>query len=721
VRIDWARNAGKDLERQGTHKEDNREQETGMTTELLLEIGTEEIPAGYLAEGLEQLRRLLENSLRENRIDISGGVETLGTPRRLVLVGNGISDRQADLVMEITGPPRSVAFDAEGRPTKAAIGFAHKQGVSMEEVRFIETPKGEYLYIQKGVAGRPTADILAEALPGLLASIPWPKSMRWGNVGFAFVRPIHWVLCLFGGRVVPFDVAGVRSGGTTRGHRFMSPDAMTITSVREYRDKVAEAFVVIDPKERERIVKDVVRQRAESVGGRPVDDPELVGIVANLVEYPSAVCGSFDRSFLDLPDVVLITAMREHQKYFAVYDPEGRLVPNFVAVNNTIARDVSVVRRGHERVLRARLSDAAFFVKEDRKKPLLDRLVGLKEVVYQADLGTSYAKVQRFSRLARHIAAKVLPDDIDRVELAAKLCKCDLITQMVGEFPSLQGVMGREYARLEGYPEEISMAIYEHYLPLRAGGELPSSRIGAVVGIADRMDTIVGCFAVGLEPTGSADPFALRRHALAVIRIIEEMGWDLSLTELTQETLSLLHGEVPFEKPSVFEKVTTFVRERYKHMMLGADYGADLVDAVLSAEFDRIQNVRPRIHQVKRFAENTGEFPQLCQTFKRVANILKKEEGVFEPDPALFREGCETVLWETFRSLKDEVYRLLQREAYLDALRLMIRIRKPVDDFFEGVEVLTREDQALRENRVGLLQQVAGVMLLVADFSKFSM
>jgi len=691
-----------------------------MAAELLFEIGTEEIPAGYLECGLQELQQRMEACLKENRIEMAGKVETFGTPRRLVLIGKGIADKQEDLVKEITGPPRSVAYDDNGKPTKAALGFAQKQDVPMEAVQCIETPKGEYLYVRRQIPGRATAAILADALPGLIAEIPWPKSMRWGAIGFSFVRPIHWVLCLLNGKVVPFDVAGVKSGDATYGHRFMAPDPIHISGVNDYLGKMARAFVVVDPRKREQMVQDVVREAAEKAGGTPGHDPELVNIVANLVETPSAVCGSFDDFFLALPGVVLITAMREHQKYFAVYDQEGRLMPNFVAVNNTVTKNASVVRRGHERVLRARLSDADFFMKEDLKVPILDRLEGLRQVVYQADLGTSHAKVQRFTRLAGHIAGIVLPGEISQVDLVARLCKCDLTTQMVGEFPSLQGVMGKAYAQLEGYPDAVSGAIYEHYLPLRAGGELPSSRIGAVVGIADRMDTIAGCFAVGLEPSGSADPFALRRHALAIIRIIEDMGWDLSLKELTEEALSLLRREVAFDEDRVFSRVITFVRERYKHMMLGADYEVDLIDAVISVDFDRIQRLRSRIDQLRRFAAESEEFPQLCLTFKRVTNILKKAEMNFKPDPTLFREACEKALWQTFASLKARVDHALEQEAYLDALRLMATIRKPVDDFFDGVEVLTRKDQALRENRVGLLQQIAGLMLLFADFSRFS-
>ena len=691
-----------------------------MVAELLLEIGTEEIPAGYLEGGLKELRRLAEACFRENRIELTGGLYTCGTPRRLVLIGKGISEMQSDLVKEITGPPKNVAYDSEGRPTKAALGFARKQGVSVEDVQSIETAKGEYLYVRRQLPGRKTIENLAEALPKLIADIPWPKSMRWGSIGFPFVRPIHWVLCLFNGEVIPFEVAGVMSGRTTRGHRFMSPEAIEVSNLQDYITGKEQAFVVIDQEERERVVERITREAAGKAGGKPIEDPELVSTVANLVEYPSAVCGSFDEMFLDLPDVVLITAMREHQKYFAVYDEKGLLMPNFVAVNNTVARDESVVQMGHERVLRARLSDADFFLKEDRKRPLLDRLEDLRQVVYQADLGTSHAKVQRFKKLAEFVAVLALPDDADIVILVAILCMCDLTTQMVSEFPSLQGVMGKEYAQLEGYPDEICSGIYEHYLPSRAGGKLPTSRIGAVVGIADRMDTIAGCFAVGLEPSGSADPFALRRHALAIIRIIEDMGWDLSLREFTEQALSLLKEEIEFDNALILSKVMAFVRERYKNMMLRSGYESDLIEAVISVGFDRIRQLRPKIDQLKKFSSESEEFNQLALTFKRVSNILRKQDKPFEADPALFREDCERTLWETYQALKDDVCRSLEREEYLDALGLMVKLRKPVDDFFDGVEVLTKDHQALRENRVGLLQQISGLMLLIADFSKFS-
>ena len=691
-----------------------------MGVELLLEIGTEEIPSGYLVDGLKEFRALAEAHLKENRIDAEGGLHAFGTPRRLILIGKAVTEKQRDMIQEVTGPPKRVAYDKDGKPTRAATGFAERQGVSVEELECRVTPKGEYVYVRSQIPGRPTAEILAETLPKLIGEIPWPKSMRWGNVGFTFVRPIHWVLVMLDGEVISFEVAGVKSGDSTQGHRFMAPAVMKVSNVQDYFKKMQENFVIIDPEERGRVVEKVIKEVAASVGGTPAQDQDLVNIVANLAEFPSAVCGCFDRAFLNLPDSVLIAAMREHQRYFAVYDENGQLMPNFVAVNNTVARDESVVLKGHERVLRARLSDAGFFFEEDRKRPLGDRLEDLKDVIYQAELGTSYKKVQRFTKLAEYVADLVLPGRLDDVIVAARLCKCDLVTQMVTEFPTLQGVMGKEYARLEGYPEEIGLAIQQHYLPSKAGDRPPTSQVGAIVGLSDRMDTIAGCFIIGLEPSGSADPFALRRHALAIIRIIEEFGWNLSLREFVRRALSILNKEIEFDSEAIFAKVLDFFRERYKQMMLRSGYESDLIEAIISVGFDRMDQLARRIDQLKKFAAESKEFLALTQTFKRVTNILKKQDESFEVNADLFKDGCELALWETYQAFKDDVYQCLQRQDYNEALHLMAKLRKPVDEFFDGVEVLTKESKELRENRVGLLQHLAQLFLSVADFSKFS-
>jgi len=690
-----------------------------MFHELLLEIGVEEIPSDYLENGLKALKDLAESQLKNSRIELGESLAAYGTPRRLVLIGKAVQDKQADTVQEITGPPKAAAYDDKGKPTKAALGFAKKHGVSVEDLEVLETPKGDYLFVKRSIPGRPTLEVLSEVFPRILADLPWPKSMRWGSQGFPFVRPIHWMIALYNGSVVPFEVAGIRSGNTTAGHRFMAPGMMPVANLDDYLAKLEKSFVLLDQKERSRRVEDVVAKAAAGVSGVAIKDEELVSTVANMVEYPSAVCGSFDKAFLAIPSPVLITAMKKHQKYFALQDRQGRLMPNFVAINNTIAKDQDLVRKGHEKVLRARLSDASFFFKEDRKKPLEGRLEDLKGVIYQAKLGTSYAKVQRFTALAEFLAGKVAPDKLQLVRLAARVCKCDLVTQMVTEFPTLQGVMGMEYARLDGHPEEACVAVHEHYLPARAGDELPGSVPGAIVSVADRMDTVAGFFAIGLEPTGAADPFALRRQALAVIRILESRDWDISLTEIISKALSVLVKEISFDEPLILGKILDFFRERYRQM-LRSDYGYDLVEAAIAVEFDRINQLRSRLDQLQTFVKEFAEFESFVLTSKRISNILKNQDEPAAVRPALFKAPCESKLWETYQAVKRPIEELIQKKNTYEALKLMATLKGPVDEFFNGVEILTKESVELKNNRVGMLQELSRLFLKVADFSKFA-
>ncbi|MBN2059997.1 MAG: glycine--tRNA ligase subunit beta [Deltaproteobacteria bacterium] len=691
-----------------------------MSKDLLLEIGTEEIPSDYLENGLRELKQIAESRLKENGIPQTGDIMTSGTPRRLVLVVEGLPEKQEDMIQEITGPPKRAAYDKDGNPTNAALGFARKNLISVEDLQCIETPKGEYLHVRRKILGKPSADVLSSIMPAIISEIPWPKSMRWGDIGFPFVRPIHWILALLGDMVLPFDLAGVKSGNRTMGHRFMSPKSMEVVGVDDYFKKMKENFIIVDIQQRASEVERCVTDEAAKVSGIVVRDPELLTTVTNLVEYPSAVCGNFDVSFLDLPDPVLITVMKKHQKYFAVRDQDGRLMPNFVAVNNTLASDVSIVRKGHEKVLRARLSDAAFFFQEDRKIRLQDRLEGLKNVIYQDKLGSSYAKIDRFTALAHHLAVKIAPERCEHVRLAARLCKCDLITEMVTEFPTLQGVMGEEYSRLDGHPEEVCTAIREHYLPARADDELPDSIIGAIVGLADRMDTISGCFAIGQEPSGAADPFALRRHALAIIRILENIGCYISLKDLISESLDILRRGIEFDGEKIYQKVLSFFRERYKNMMLRSGYESDLIEAVISADFDNIDQLRSRIDHLKRFSLESSEFESLALTFKRVSNILKNQAESPPVDPLLFIDDSETGLWNAYQNIRSDVYKLIEERRYFEALNLMAGLRKSVDNFFDSVEVLTKENARLKENRVGILQNLSRFFLNLADFSCFS-
>jgi glycyl-tRNA synthetase beta chain len=545
--------------------------------------------------------------------------------------------------------------------------------------------------------------------------------MRWGSVNFSFVRPIHWILALLGGEIISFEAGGVPSGDRTFGHRFMSQGSIRIKSVKNYLQAVRKAFVIVDQNERELLIKRMIAEESEKAGGVAIDDQNLVETVANLAEFPSAVCGNFDNGFLELPDPVLITAMREHQKYFAVYDKKKKLMPNFIAFNNTLARDDSVVRKGHERVLRARLSDARFFFNEDMKRPIQDRLEDLKGVIYQADLGTSYEKVMRFIRIAEYICEIVMPETFESVRTAAKLCKCDLVTLMVMEFPSLQGIMGMEYAKAEGFPKEVCSAIHEHYLPVRSGGPVPESDIGAIVGCADRLDTIVGCFAAGLEPTGSADPFALRRHSLAILSILEEKEWDVSLKRLVAKVVSVVSESIKFDEDAVRKKVMDFLRERYKNKMLAKGYETDLIDAIISVKFDRIKLLNQNIDQLREFASGSEEFQALIQTFKRVSNILKKQDRSFTVRENLFKESCESDLWKLYQTLSKEMNDSLEDGDFSKSLMHLTRLRKPVDGLFEGVEILTRENEDLKKNRLGILQHIERLFLNVADLSKFSL
>ena len=499
-----------------------------MAKELLLEIGTEEIPARFLPPVLEEMAVSFRKLLDAERIGV-GEILTWGTPRRLALVAKKVAAAQAEVTQEIIGPPKAIAMDAAGNVTPAAAGFARAQGVAVSDLIEVDTPRGVYLAVKKSTTGRPTAERLPELLPGFILGLSFPKSMHWGTGTITFARPIHWILARYGGAVVNFEVGDVTSGGETRGHRFLAPQAVEVADAKSYVAALKEARVIVDPEARRTLLSKELAQAAAGVKGEVVANPGLLEENTFLVEYPSVVVGSFEDKFLALPDPVLITSMREHQRYFSLRGADGRLLPHFIAVNNTLTRNPDVVRQGHERVIRARLSDAMFFFQEDSKTPLENRVDALKGVVFHSLLGTSYEKMERFRELAMSLSRQLAPDLEGAVQRAATLCKADIVTEMVGEFPSLQGVMGRQYALLNGESPEVAEALFTHYLPRHADDELPQDKVGALVGLADRLDTICGCFGVGLSPTGTADPYGLRRHALAVIRILRSQQLHLDL------------------------------------------------------------------------------------------------------------------------------------------------------------------------------------------------
>jgi glycyl-tRNA synthetase beta chain len=685
--------------------------------ELLLEIGTEEIPAGFIPQALTDLEKLAKKEFEANRIDFKG-IRTLGTPRRLVLFMESVSEKQRDVETKKIGPSKQAAFDSKGDPSPAAIGFARSQSVSVEALKLIQTEKGEYVCALKEEPGRPTFELLPSILPRLILNLPFQKSMRWAEVSIRFARPIHWILALFGGEIVPFDVGNVQSGDFTHGHRFMHPGSFKVKDFKSYLQKMKEASVIVDPVERKKRIEEEMIREGASVKGKVLRDEDLLNEVNFLVEYPVALCGSFDPKFLSLPREVVTHSMKEHQRYFPLEDDRGGLLPHFVCVSNTDPKDRSKVVKGNERVLKARLSDADFFFQDDLKIPLEKRLEVLKKVVFQAKLGTSYEKVMRFTKLALFICEQVEPKLRQTVERASLLCKADLVTGMVGEFPKLQGVVGREYARLSGEKPEVYEAIYEHYLPAFAGDRLPNSPVGDMVSIADKLDTMVGCFGVGLIPTGTADPFGLRRQALGIMRIILEKSYSLSLVQLIEESGRQLKEKMERPFADVKKEVIEFFRVRYQNLLLDKGYPFDVVDAALSTSFDELMDVQHRIDALK-VARVSQDFESVVIGFKRAMNILKGYSSRKEVNPSLFSEAAEKDLYQSFLRAKEKIELHLKQRAYESAILEMTQMRKPIDTFFDKVMVMV-EDEKIRNNRLALLDGIGQLFLKIADFSKLT-
>lgn len=590
-----------------------------MSAELFLEIGTEEIPAGFLTPARRDLERLLRKAFDGANLSY-GAIRTYATPRRIAICVADLVAETPRQELSLTGPSVKVAFDADGQPTKAGIGFARSNGVDPADMGTIETDKGTYVSINKVIEGQATVGLLPEILSKAVVTLPFKKSMRWKDLDVRFARPVHWIVALYGGQVIPFEFGILSTGNRSRGHRFMAPDEFQVTGCDQWLQQLEKQYVTADQDKRKALIAEGVKQAATNIGGQVNLDEKLLDEITYLVEDPTPVVGGFEEEYLQLPRELLVTSMREHQRYFTVSDSQGALMQNFITVSNTRAEDLSVVAKGNERVLRARLSDAMFFWKEDQKSKLETRLEALKKVVYQQKLGTSYEKVLRFMTLAKTLAEKFEPAALELTERAAMLAKCDLETGMVYEFPELQGIMGREYARLEGENERVALAIHEHYLPIEAGGDLPSDNVGAFVSLADKIDTICGCFGVGLIPTGSADPYALRRGAIGVLNIILDRGYRVSLVGLVNQSVDLLGEKLTRPADEVKADVLTFFRGRFQNMQ--NDVPADVVDAVLAAGFDDPVDALAR---VKALAALKGEadFEPLAVAFKRVVNIIK--------------------------------------------------------------------------------------------------
>jgi len=689
-----------------------------MTDELLLEIGTEEIPAAFMPDALAALKSLLEKELTAGRIGFKK-IETCGTPRRLILMAYEMAAAQTDLTVEKMGPAKKIAFDDEGKPSKAAIGFARGMGIDISEVTTVSTEKGEYICAKKHEKGSATRDLLPEILSKIISQLPFPKSMRWKDLDIRFARPIHWIVALFSGTVVPFTYGNIASGDTTRGHRFMAPGPVQVTNIASYREALTKAHVIIDQNQRKKTIAAKLDELAAQAGGVADADEALLQEVMFIIEAPFPVLCSFEKEYLELPKDVLVTTMKKHQKYFPVLDTEGKPLNSFIAVNNTEVKDPKVVINGHERVLRARLSDARFFYAEDQKKSLPGMTESLKSVLYQKQLGTSYEKMERFRGLAGHLA-KALgnPATTSDVERSAYLCKADLVSEMVGEFAELQGIMGREYARLAGEPSEVCQAIYEHYLPRFAGDELPASDMGAIVSIADKLDTIAGCFGVGLIPTGTADPYALRRQCLGIINIILNKKYTLSLKDLVATAVERLSAKITRPADEITRDVLAFFSGRLSNQLTSQGLSHDAVDAVLTLGINNLTDDVNRIKALEHMKEDPN-FEALSISFKRVVNIIKKATPGTDIDPAGFEDDAERMLHKKYLEIRDKVHELMTLKKYLDALQLIATIRETVDTFFDSVMVMA-EDKNVRQNRLALLGAIASLFTNFADFSKIS-
>ena len=685
-------------------------------TQLLFEIGTEEIPAGYINPALSFMEKTAKARFRELGLDF-GRVRSAGTPRRLTLAVDELQQQQQDRRQEHIGPAKKAAFDGDGNPTRAAMGFARSRGIEVSELQVVETPKGEYLMAVEEVRGQETGDLLPDLLDGLLRSIPFPKSMHWADSSLTFARPIQWLLAVYDDKVVNLSVENVQAGNTTPGHRFMSPEPVEALTFDQYQQSLAEKSVIVDVAERrEMVVAEVIKAVEERIGqgGKPVLDEGLIDTVTNLVEIPWGVCGSFDEKFLALPDEALITSMREHQKYFPVVDASGALLPLFVAVNNTDIKNRKKAASGHERVLRARLEDGLFFFNEDKKKTLTSRRDDLTGIIFQYKLGSMAEKSARIADLATYIADQLDPSLKDDAVQAAGLAKVDLLTEMVGEFPSLQGLIGRDYALLDGEKTNVANAIYEHYLPVRAGGALPESLLGAIVGLADRLDSIVGYFAIGERPTGNKDSFGQRRLAIGLINIIRSQNLSLSLVDLVTQALAGYTSKIEPEE-NTLDQVLDFIRLRFENDLIAAGQKQEVVEAATSVKFDDLSDCLARIDALGSMG-GSGEFSVLAGSFKRIRNIIKKNQDTVV-DPSLFTEDAEKELFATFTSVSREVQPLISSRDYSGTLTAMLTMKEPVDRFFDDVMVMD-EDPAVRTNRLNLLTGLGTLVRQVGDISR---
>ncbi|WP_126427735.1 glycine--tRNA ligase subunit beta [Brevibacillus marinus] len=684
--------------------------------DLLLEIGLEEVPARFIADAVQQLAEKVEKWLAAERIAFER-IDTYETPRRLTVLVSGVAEKQEDVEAEFRGPALKIARDEAGNWTKAALGFARSSGVEPAQLEIKEYNGVAYVFAHKREAGKQTMSLL----PGLgevILSLHFPKNMRWGASEVKFVRPIRWLVALFGDEVVELEVAGVPSGRTSYGHRFLG-SAVELAHPGEYVERLRAQYVIVDPAERREQIVGQLKRLEQERGWRIPIDSGLLDEVVHLVEYPTVVYGTFDADFLQIPREVLVTSMREHQRYFPVEDEAGNLLPHFVTVRNGDARALANVARGNEKVLKARLSDARFFYEEDQKRTIDEYLARLEHIVFHEELGTIGQKVRRIGRISEQLASRLGldPAEAETAKRIAAIGKFDLVTQMVYEFPELQGVMGENYARLAGEPEAVARGVFEHYLPRFSGDQLPASAAAAVVSIADKLDTIVGCFAIGIIPTGSQDPYALRRQAAGIVQILLARSWPLRFAELFELALRGYQEQGVEKRPAagVQRDLRDFFALRLKNVLQEEGIRYDVIDAVLGTELTLAHETVAKARALMA-AVQTEAFKLVAEQFNRVYNLAQKAESR-EVDPALFSEPAERQLAEACRSVFAEAGALEQQGDMERVLAALTRLSEPIRQFFEQVMVMA-DDPRIRTNRLALLRHLSEQVQRYADFTK---
>ena len=683
-----------------------------MSKNLLLEIGTEEIPAHAMPPILNQLKDLAEKNLKESRIEF-GEVYTFGTPRRLALFVKDVAENQADVEEEKRGPSIKIAVDAAGNYTKAAVGFARGQKINPENL----IQKDGYIYAVIHEKGKASTEIFQTLLPKIICDLSFPNNMHWGNLDFKFIRPLRWIVALFGKEIISFEVANVKSGNTSRGHRTLSDGEFLINAADDYLYDCEEHFVIADQNQRRAMIVEQIEKVATERGGKAEISDELLEEVLYLVEYPTALSGDFETKYLNLPPEAVITPMRDHQRYFPVKTADGKLMPIFITVRNGGSDYLEIVQHGNERVLKARLEDAQFFFNEDRKKTLNEHREKLKTVVFQEGLGSVYEKTERLIKLSEKICEllgdKISVDDKKNVLRAAELSKADLVTGMVTEFTELQGVMGREYAKLDGENLEVATAIDEHYMPRFAGDSQPKTNAGRILSLADKLDNIVATFSRGLIPTGSQDPFALRRQALGVVNMLNEAHWSISISEIVELAMDLLKVTDSVGREKIQNDVAEFMRLRVKNFLSNsARY--DVIDAVIE-NVDDIYILTLKAAALENFLQ-TPDAVKNIQSFVRVSNLAKKSSSA-EINETLIKLEAEQKLYHAFNAVKVVAGELVTKKDFNGALDALKKLSAPIDSFFDSVMVMD-ENLEIRNNRLALLKSIDNLLAEIADFSK---